>query len=208
MNYIIQRKKEFRNPRWATIFSCDQSTAEQIPRIFLFVGVVAETGFWARSTTAYKNESHNLIVTETVKLFFVFLEATTSVGVSDFKCTGFGWSILEDVSVLGAGSLIWGKWEIIWLMAGHIHHRKHSLTRFWFYFSSMKRWQLLSTNKSGTLPFTSSSLALFWTLVFPLQHLWKADPVLFNWWTWYKLSKGEVQYFWLAREWIKDNTGV
>ena len=22
MNYIIQRKKEFRNPRWATMFSC------------------------------------------------------------------------------------------------------------------------------------------------------------------------------------------
>lgn len=104
-----------------------QSTTEQIPRIFLFVGVVAETGFWARSTTAYKNESHNLIVTETVKLFFVFLEATTSVGVSDFKCTGFGWSILEDVSVLGPGSLIWGKREIIRLMAGHIHHSKHSL---------------------------------------------------------------------------------
>lgn len=27
MNYIIQRKKEFRNPRWATIFSCEAKAA-------------------------------------------------------------------------------------------------------------------------------------------------------------------------------------
>lgn len=67
---------------------------------------------------------------------------------------------------MGAGRWTEKKWEIMWLMACHIHHSKHSSTGADFTLS-VKRWQFLFTNKSEALQFSRMSelLSNFWSFL-------------------------------------------